>query len=156
MARHSGVRVLLVVLPTFALAFNKYLFAEASTDLMFGLLVALALPTLSAFPSFGKAYRFLARAAAEISYTLYLTHFPLLTVVVLVGFAPYRFSPGPAGAATYLGLLSIAVLSAVGCWWCFERNTDRVFRFLSRRILINTGRAIVATRSLTNPRPAGS
>jgi peptidoglycan/LPS O-acetylase OafA/YrhL len=139
----------------FALVFNK-LFAEESNDLMFGLLMALALPALSTFPSFGQAYRLLARAAAEISYTLYLTHFPLLTVVFLVGFAPYRFSPGLAGAATYFGLLSIAVLWAVGCWWCFESNTDRVFRLLARRILTNTGRAAVAARSLTNPMPTAS
>jgi peptidoglycan/LPS O-acetylase OafA/YrhL len=155
MSRQNGVRVLSVALPIFALVFTK-LFAEESNDLMFGLLVALALPTLSAFPSFGNAYRFLARASAEISYTLYLTHFPLLTVIFLVGFAPYRFSPGLAGAATYLGLLSIAVLWAVGCWWCFERNTDRVFRLLSRHILFNRSRATVAAPSLTTPMPTAS
>jgi hypothetical protein len=74
-------------------------------------------------------------------------HFPLLTAIVLIGFAPYRFSPGPTGAATYLGLLVVAVLWSVVFWWCFERHTDRVFHLLSRRITVASPTRVVVTAS---------
>jgi len=52
-------------------------------DLEFGLIVACCLPILAHMPSPGGWYRRIARSTSEISYTLYLTHFPLLSLLTL-------------------------------------------------------------------------
>jgi peptidoglycan/LPS O-acetylase OafA/YrhL len=90
---------------------------------------------MTTLPSFGRFYRSLARGAAEISYSLYLTHFPLLTLIIMIELSPFRFQPGLLGIVIYLGLLSTVVAWAVVFWWCFERHTDRLFRYLSTQLL---------------------
>jgi peptidoglycan/LPS O-acetylase OafA/YrhL len=100
-----------------------------------GLVVALVLPVIAMLPSPGRVYSALARASSELSYTLYLTHLPLLTLIILAGFAPTRLAPGIFAFATFGGLISIAIGWAAICWWCFERNTDRVFALLVGRLL---------------------
>jgi peptidoglycan/LPS O-acetylase OafA/YrhL len=95
-----------------------------------GVIVAMALPVLAKMPSLGIAYQHSARAISEISYTLYLTHFPLLTMIALGGLAPTRLTPGLAAFSLYGVLISIAVLWAAIIWWLFERNTDRVYSHL--------------------------
>jgi peptidoglycan/LPS O-acetylase OafA/YrhL len=103
-------------------------------DIELGLVVALTLPFIAMVSSPGKIYRVLARTSSEFSFTLYLTHFPLLTLIVLVGFAPTRLPPGLVSFATFAGLASIAIFWAGFCWWCFERNTDWVFSLLVSRL----------------------
>lgn len=73
-----------------------------------------------------------SRAASAISFTLYVTHFPLLTAIVLTGFAPARRLPRLEAAAIYGGLLILAIAVAAALWWCFERNTDRLFQAVLR------------------------
>jgi peptidoglycan/LPS O-acetylase OafA/YrhL len=77
-----------------------------------------------------------ASGAVEISYTLYLTHFPLLILVIMIGFAPYRFPSSSTGAVIYLGLFILAIQWAVTFWWCFERHTDRIFHCVTARLLL--------------------
>jgi peptidoglycan/LPS O-acetylase OafA/YrhL len=101
-----------------------------------GLVVAATLPIIAALPSPGGIYGTIARASSEFSFTLYLTHFPLLTLIVLAGFAPTRFTPSIIAFAIFAGLASIAVGWAASCWWVFERNTDRIFASLASRLPI--------------------
>ncbi len=96
------------------------------TPFVFGLVIAAALPVLALLPSPEGLYRRVARASSEISYTLYLSHFPVLLLVTLTVLGPDRFAPGFAGAAVYIGLLLAVLAWAAALWWCFERNTDRV------------------------------
>ena len=68
----------------------------------------------------------LAAGLSEMSYTLYLVHFPLLAFVFFGFFEGRKFPPD---ATTYLwfgGLLAMCILYAGAIWWCFERNTDRL------------------------------
>ncbi len=104
-------------------------------DLELVIAVALTLPVLATLPSPGGLYSALARASSELSYTLYLTHFPLLTLIVLVGFAPDRLPPSIFAAGLYAGLLSVALIWAAIVWWCFERNTDRVYSLIASTLL---------------------
>ncbi len=104
-------------------------------DVGLGLAVAAILPVLALLPSPGGAYAAVARGLSEISYTLYLTHFPLLTVIVLSGLAPMKWQPSMAAAGIYAELLLVAIVWAAAIWWCFERHTDRVYRKISRKLL---------------------
>ena len=103
-------------------------------DLGLGLIVALALPILAHLPSLGGAYSKAARALSEISYSLYLTHFPFLTMIVLTSIAPIKWLPSIAGVAVYMGLMIAAITWAAIVWWCFERNTDRIYAGIALRI----------------------
>ncbi len=64
---------------------------------------------------------------AGMSYTLYLFHYPALTIL------DRWFTPGPVSAAGFVrSLTALAILFAfaVAMYWLFERNTDRVRRRL--------------------------
>lgn len=132
--RHMVLRLAAVVLLVGALVLSK-ISAAGIGDLTLGLSVATALPVLAHLPSPWRAYSVLSRGVSEISYTLYLTHFPLLTCIVLSGFAPNRFPPGIAGAGVYAGLLSLAVAWSIIVWWCFERHTDTVYSIVRARLV---------------------
>lgn len=104
-------------------------------DLALGLVVASSLPFLANIPSFGGVYRQLAKATSEISYTLYVTHFPLLMLIAMAYLAPHRFHPGPASLGVFMAMSLAAVLMAILLWACFERQTDRVYRVLAARLM---------------------
>src|SRR5438067_7926939 len=94
-------------------------------------------------PTLGMSDRASPRGSSEFSYTLYLMHFPFLTVCVLAGLAPYRFQPtNAAGIFLYFGLLIAVIIWSFGFWWCFERNTDKLYECLSKRLRFpNIGQA---------------
>jgi peptidoglycan/LPS O-acetylase OafA/YrhL len=139
--RHRAVRGAALAAAAAGLAATRAWPYTIGGDLALGLAVAVGLPVTVLLPSFGAAYRRLARAGAEISYTLYLTHFPFLTCLVMVGFAPHRFSPGAAGALVYAGLFAAALAWAAGAWWCCERHTDRLYRRLAAWLPARRGAA---------------
>ena len=127
--RYNGMRAFALGLALMALISTKiYSSRRPLRASVVRLSVAIGLPILAMLPSFGNPYRQLARGTAEISYTLYLVHFPFLMLIVMVELAPYRFQPGLAGLIVYLVLFTSVIAWAVAFWWCFERNTDRVFR----------------------------
>jgi peptidoglycan/LPS O-acetylase OafA/YrhL len=106
-------------------------------DLLLGFAVVLALPVLAGMESPGAIYTRVGRSLSEISFTLYVTHFPLLTFLVMVGLAPIRRSPD-AGSFLIFGILvAAAILFSVVLWQCFERHTDRVFEILISKLSSN-------------------
>ena len=127
-ARVGAVALLVLAL---ILSRSRY---EWFGDIELGLVVAFVLPVIATLPSPGRLYSALAKASSDFSFTLYLTHFPLLTLIVFVGFAPTRLAPGIFAFAVFSGLASIAIGWAAFWWWCFERNTDRVFALLAGRL----------------------
>ena len=67
---------------------------------------------------------------AQLSYTLYLSHFPL---VMLIGAEFYRNERMPANGASLLVFTGWLVLLVCVCWvlwWLFERNTPVVRRYV--------------------------
>jgi peptidoglycan/LPS O-acetylase OafA/YrhL len=104
--------------------------ADDMSDLELGIVVAGVLPVFAKMPSPAGMYRTVARALSEVSYTLYLTHFPLLTFIVLTGMAPSRLAPSIAASEIYAVLISAAIILAIVFWWCFERNTDRIYSLI--------------------------
>ena len=134
---HTATRVVAIVVLFAALVLSKVPTANVG-DLKLGFLVALVLPVLATLPSPGGVYRTAARAASEISYTLYLTHFPLLTFIAMVTLAPTRFAPSAFSAGLYACLIVVSIAWAAVIWWFFERNTDRVYSWIKRAWLTPT------------------
>jgi peptidoglycan/LPS O-acetylase OafA/YrhL len=95
-----------------------------ATDLILGAAFANLLPALGFLPHFGTKYYRVADGAAKISYTLYTTHFPLLTFLWLVVLQHAKYQIGVKGLSVMICFVLLALLTGVGMWWFFERNTD--------------------------------
>lgn len=105
----------------------------AHSEYVIGAAWAIALPALAYLRSFGRTYRTLARALSEMSFTLYVVHFPLLAFLSYTWILPTRFQFGLGGMSVFLVVLAATVLYAGGAWWLFERNTDRLRCWMTRR-----------------------
>jgi len=78
-----------------------------------------------------------ARWSAEVSYTLYVVHFPLVFmagVLLLSDGAGQQLPPTAAGLGVYLGYASAVLAITVVLWACFERHTQFVRNALARRL----------------------
>ena len=65
----------------------------------------------------------LSRAGAEMSYTLYLVHFPVVAFLACYLLDNRRLIPSLGGATIFVGLLAIVIIYAYGVYFLFERNT---------------------------------
>ncbi len=99
---------------------------DVAGDIALGAAFAAALPVLATLPRGPRAYRAVTLGTSDISYTLYVVHFPFLAFVFFSTMAPQRMTLGASGAAIFVLLLAVTLLVASGFWWCFERNTGRV------------------------------
>lgn len=131
---HSGILTLLGLIVVGAMLLVAEMRLLPAADLVLGFAVAAVLPILAVAPVRGQTYQKIASGMAEISYTLYATHFPLLMGATMIFLAPARFEPGLQAALVYLLFLSGILLSSVLLWAFFERHTDRIYGALSKRI----------------------
>lgn len=76
------------------------------------------------------ALRRLATWLSDISYTLYVSHFPILFLIAAVGFGGSQWVPSPMAYAAFAGisltLLGISWLS----WVAFESRTEMVRKWM--------------------------
>lgn len=105
-----------------------------AADLGLGLAVAavlLGLPTpRRSVPGHAAAW---TRRGADLSYSLYLSHLPVLSLTAALAGSPDRLPVGPR-ALLCVGLELVAALAvATGLWWLFERHTGRVQAWLATR-----------------------
>lgn len=103
-------------------------------DIGFGIAFAATLPALAWMPTPGRAYCLLARWSSELSYTLYLTHFPFLFLISMLLIGPSHYAFGFHGVFLYSFMFIATVVWAVVIWWCFERHTDRLYLFVRQKI----------------------
>ena len=100
------------------------MFAAVNISLI-GHAFAANLPWLARAGAMWLWYQWIGFAMSEISYMLYLVHFPLLAWRYFTVFAPAQMEPN----AFSLGILALALIVVIGysaaLWWLFERNTDR-------------------------------
>ena len=82
----------------------------------------------------------LAGSLSDMSYTIYLTHFPFLAFLFFVYFRGHRVELTGATLLEFLALFASVVLVAYPMWWVFERNTDRI-RYFAKSILEQWRRA---------------
>ncbi|MEQ1725723.1 MAG: acyltransferase [Sphingopyxis sp.] len=97
-------------------------------DLLLGAATALWLPALACAPAWGGLYAKVSKAISEISYTLYVVHFPLLFFLASALFLPRQFAPDFIGMLWFTAATIVALLYAAVMWRLFERNTDHIRR----------------------------
>ncbi len=140
--RHDGFRRIAgsipflaagLVLTAASLVGSRCVLEGALADACIGGGVAVLVAGLATREARWKPYRKLSRWGSEISYTLYLVHFPLLAFLFFVFFQGARSCPGIAGLLGFSAILLAVLTYAAAVWWCFERNTDRIRSFLEGR-----------------------
>lgn len=89
---------------------------------------ALAVRKVNGVSFYAKA----GKTMADISYTLYLFHFPFVSFLWFCCFAPTQFQPDSLGYGVFVFVLLITLGYAYAMWWCFERHTATVRRFLEQ------------------------
>ena len=74
---------------------------------------------------------------ADISYSLYLTHFPVVLLIAATCYGTNQVKPDVIGLSQFIGWLGVVLLIAIFFWWLFERHTDsirnKVMVFFARR-----------------------
>lgn len=79
----------------------------------------------------------LTRAAAafsDFSYTLYLTHFPFIALIVAFLYKGERMQPGLEASLIYVALLLSTIAYAYVVYLCFESRTTAAQRAIRRRL----------------------
>jgi peptidoglycan/LPS O-acetylase OafA/YrhL len=111
------------------------------SDYLLGGTFALLLPGLAANGWSNKGYQRVAAALSDFSYTLYATHFPVLAFLFFVFLAPTKRPFGWEG----IGLFGVCLVGVIAyaklVWWCFERNTNRIRRWVEAHLLSGTGKS---------------
>jgi peptidoglycan/LPS O-acetylase OafA/YrhL len=103
-------------------------------DYMLGLGFAVAMPVFLRCPSPPKMVAALAAWLADFSYTLYLAHFPLVTFMWYGIFHSQQLQPSWTAIGRF-GFSALVVIGySFGLSLIFERNTDRLRRFIMRHL----------------------
>lgn len=71
---------------------------------------------------------------SDLSFSLYLSHFPLVMLIGATGYMQARMQPGFATWCVYAAWLLGLVACGQGVWWLFERHTPRVRQWMSCHI----------------------
>jgi|ERR1035441_6293981 peptidoglycan/LPS O-acetylase OafA/YrhL len=104
-------------------------------DFLVGVSFAGMLPFLASRNVAPVWYRAISAKLSDISYTLYLVHFPILAFFFFAFSLPKK---QPPSLVVYL-LFVVALASVLGyaavVWWFFERRTDQVRRAVTRVML---------------------
>lgn len=139
---HSGLRRLCSLSPwlflTGGLAMASLVASKTSSlfgsDWAIGGAFALFIAGLAVRNSREGLYTKLAAATGESSYTLYVAHFPFLAFIFFVFFNGEQFQPGLMAFCRYFGILFTVFLYSALVWWCFERNTQLIRRWLESKL----------------------
>lgn len=99
-------------------------------DGFLGLLTAALLPFLAALENPPKPIAQPAFALSEISYSMYLVHFPILFFIGATVLKGKQYPSSFGGWSTFMILSSFLALLSAAFWWLFERKTPRFRRFL--------------------------
>jgi peptidoglycan/LPS O-acetylase OafA/YrhL len=111
---------------------SDYILAGGTAALIWALLSA-SQPA----PAAAGQVRF-SRGLARFSYTLYVVHFPFLTLVAALLVGDRRWQPTPLHIAAALGILAVTLAYAYGLASLTEVHTDPVRRWVERSLGIAT------------------
>jgi peptidoglycan/LPS O-acetylase OafA/YrhL len=76
-----------------------------------------------------------AGAVSEVSYSLYLSHFPLLIGIAVLGFGCRKELPSRLGLLHYFEILGVLIAFGALFWFLFERHTGFIRSVVRRRLV---------------------
>jgi peptidoglycan/LPS O-acetylase OafA/YrhL len=109
------------------------------SDYLVGITFALWMLSLPGSSRMAGWRSWVVTGLSEISYTLYVVHFPLLFFIAAVVLKGRKWPANGQGFLLFGGLIVVVLAISVGMWWLFERNTDRVRKRLWGDRLIMRG-----------------
>ena len=104
------------------------------SDLGIGIGCAALVAALATRASSNHLYGITSAGISEMSYTLYLVHFPIMAFFFFVFFKGSQMAPDGISGLCFFAIIALTILYSGATWWLFERNTDRVRKFIERRI----------------------
>jgi peptidoglycan/LPS O-acetylase OafA/YrhL len=134
--RATGLLLLFTILLEVKYHINLFL-----SDFILGIVVSLFIWTLlhAQENSVNRYYRTSAQTLSHMSYTLYLVHYPLLVFISALLFPVWKLWPrSPQSLLRLLPIILIVFVVTSLMYYCFERNTDRIRKWLTR---VSEGRA---------------
>ena len=123
--------MLSLLLAAVVLLWSRSAVVPAWGDLIVGCSLLPLTATLALRVTGDRWFHGVTGAMSEISYTLYLVHFPFLAWIFFTGFQGRQITPDLLGGLVFFGLLLLVLTYASAIWWCFERNTDRFRKWAS-------------------------
>jgi len=111
-----------------------HLLIDLASDVAVGLSFAMFMCTLlrPSKPQ-GTLYLGLSTFLSNISYSLYVFHFPFCVFIASALLRGNRFQPSIRGIGLYVALCSFVILYTVGAYLLFEARTDRIRNGLFKR-----------------------
>jgi peptidoglycan/LPS O-acetylase OafA/YrhL len=103
-------------------------------DIVLGLSFAAALPVFMRLPSLPKLVASPSAWLADFSYTLYLAHFSLAAFIWYGIFDSQRLQPSWAATVRFGFSALVVIAYSFGLSLVFERNTDKLRRFVMRHL----------------------
>jgi peptidoglycan/LPS O-acetylase OafA/YrhL len=103
-------------------------------DLALGVGCAVLVAGLACRSSANSLYGRISAGISDISYTLYLVHFPLMAFVFFVFFHGKQIQPNAVTTLCFGGLFAATIAYSAVIWWLFERNTDEVRIFVESKL----------------------
>lgn len=114
---------------------SRHLPSFLSNDLLVGISFAtfsyfLAIMPAKPIPIVETSVRWLS----DVSYSLYLFHFPIIILIASIFHRNQQFQPDASSMFFYILWLTLIILSSHCAWWLFERNTDFIRKTLVSRL----------------------
>jgi peptidoglycan/LPS O-acetylase OafA/YrhL len=94
-----------------------------ASDYVLGACSSLLLPIVVSIRELPAWLKRISFGLSDISYSLYLSHFPILALLIFGVLKKDHLWPGVESYSLYLGLMALLVLHAYGVWFLFEKRT---------------------------------
>lgn len=103
------------------------------SDLLLGIAFSFVLLSIRGMDINWQPMKYIRRFSiwlSDISYTLYIFHFPLVMLFYALYYTEGRGTLSPQSLAIFCGVFLLLILGSWGFWWVFERNTYYVRKYM--------------------------
>ena len=133
--RNNIIRIISPIFLVLAMAFAKYKVIAILTPELNDIIVGLAFCiVLIAYHDVDIRNLWLKRISvylSDISYTLYICHFPFLMLLFVVALNQGQHQFNLLGNLTFYGVVIASIVLSTLMWFIFERNTYRIRKWLT-------------------------